>query len=377
MDLAQANKALDKAKLLLMSTPDSVFFTTLCFSLKHVFDEKIPTARCDGRTISYSPKFFMELNEDERVFLILHEVLHAAYLHMLRFKDLDKPEQRRWNIACDHVINLQLIDRGFKMPGKEKAGFADPQYKNMSSEEVYKLLEEPPSNQPYMYDLVVSGDPGSPEETQSLEAEMRDILVRASLQSKMAGDAPGTIPGEIEIFLQKLNNPKLPWQNILRKYFLAKSKTLHSWTKPNRRFFPQHHLPTMYGESLAHITVAVDTSGSVSDEDFMQFISETHFILKSMKPEKITFIQFDTQIQAVNEVKSIKELEKLRFTGRGGTSVKQITEWAENNRPTLMLVFTDGHFHHPGIETKTDTIWLIHNNPRFKQPYGRTIHYEL
>jgi predicted metal-dependent peptidase len=374
MDLTQETKALDKAKLQLMRTPDSVFFTTLAFSLKHSFDSSIPTACCDGKQVLYNPKFFMELNEEERIFVILHEVLHAAYLHGLRFKVLPKGNHTTWNTAADHVINLQLKERGFSMPDWV---LKDPIYTGMSTEEVYKKLLENPQQQPplIMQDLVEPPADGDSDTT--IAEGMRDILVRAAMQSKMSGDKPGTIPGEIEIFLEKLLNPKLPWHQILRKYLQAKAKTNYSWMKPNRRFFPQHHLPSVYGESLVNIAIAVDASGSVSDADFLQFISDTHFILKSMQPEKITFIQFDTKINSIDEVKSVKELEKLKFKGRGGTCVRDLVNWAEENKPQLLLVFTDGHFRNTGAMTKTDTVWVIHNNKQFTAPFGKTIHYEI
>jgi predicted metal-dependent peptidase len=133
----------------------------------------------------------------------------------------------------------------------------------------------------------------------------------------------------------------------------------------------------VYGECLTNIVIAVDTSGSVSDADFLQFISDTHFILKTMKPEKITFIQFDTKISSIDEVKSVKELEKLKFKGRGGTCVRALVNWAEENKPQLLLVFTDGYFRNTGAMTKTDTVWVIHNNKQFKAPFGKTIHYEI
>ena len=65
-------QALNKAKIRLMSTPDSAFFTTVCFSLKHIWDESIPTAATNGKEIRFNPDFFMSLNTDEQVFLLLH-----------------------------------------------------------------------------------------------------------------------------------------------------------------------------------------------------------------------------------------------------------------------------------------------------------------
>ena len=365
MAITKHEDALSKAKILLMTKQNSVFFTTLCFSLRHEFVDDIPTACTDGKTVSYSPEFFMQLNAEERVFLVLHETLHCAYLHMLRLGDMNP---RKWNIAADHVINLQLIERGYKMP---QGGLADPKYKGMSTEEVYALLPDNPSA-PCDMDLKPSTEPA-----EQVKGDIQDALVRAALQSKMSDDKPGTIPGEIEIFLDRLLNPKLPAKRILQKYLNAYTKNDYSFKKPNRRFLPKHYLPSLHSESLGDIAIAVDTSGSVTDGEFNRFISETAGILRMMKPTKISFIQFDTSIKAVNEVCSVRDLMNVEFTGRGGTVVTEVIDWVNNNKPQVTLIFTDGHFRFRGENTRNDVIWLIHGNPGFTSGFGKVIHYDI
>lgn len=364
--------ALNKAKIALMSRADSAFFTTLAFSLRHIFSEQVKTAATNGTQVLYNPEFFMSLSHDERIFLMLHEAMHCAYLHMERGKSYN---QRKFNIAADHVINLQLKERGFKMPSM---GLADDQYKGMSTEEVYKLLPEGEGNPDagdipgFGADLQPSDIPGS-----QLESDIQDILVRASLQSKMSNDTPGTIPGEIQIFLDRLLDPKLPWNRILQKYLHSYNKNDYSFRKPNKRFFPRHYLPRLHSESLMNIAVAVDTSGSVSDAEFNRFVSETHSILRMMKPEKITIIQFDTELKSVNDVRNVNDLMKVQFTGRGGTEVGPVINWINENKPQLTLIFTDGYFHFREETTARDIVWLIHDNDDFTAPYGKVIKYEV
>ena len=368
-----AKRALDKAKIRLMQKPDSAFFTTVCFSLKHIWDDTISTACTDGTEIRYNPEFFMSLSTEEQVFLLLHESMHVAYLHMER---LQERQHRKWNIAADHVINLQLIERGFQMP---KMGLADPKYKGLSTEEVYKLLDDQEAeNTPVMEDLASPGNGNSSQEEQ-VRREVEDILVRAAIQSKMANDKPGTIPADIDIFINGLLNPKLPWHQILRKFFNSLKKNDYSWRKPNRRFFPEYYLPGLWSESLSTLAIAVDASGSVSDSDFQQFVSETHAILKNQKPDQISLVQFDAGIRAVDEVRSTQDLMNVNFTGRGGTLINPVMEWAEEHKPQALLVFTDGYFRIGSYTTdpKLPVIWLIHNNPGFTAPFGKVIHYEL
>ena len=369
-------QALSKAKIALMSRSDSAFFTTLCFSLIHEFSDKIPTAATNGKRIRYNPEFFMSLSHEERVFLMLHEAMHCAYLHMER---LDGRCPDRFNVAADHVINLQLIERGFKMP---ECGLADDDFKGLSTEEVYNLLPDNPGggngNVPgFGSDLEAPGD-GSPQAQEQLRQDVQDILCRAALQSKMSNDAPGTIPGEIQLFLDKLLNPKLPWQRILQKYLNAFSKSDYSFRKPNKRFFPQFHMPSMFGESLIDLAAFADISGSVTDHEFHVQLSECASVMRMMKPKRIMFGQFDTEIKQVDRIESLADFRHIEFHGRGGTMIEPVFEWANTHKPQLLLVFTDGHFHWPAeLTTKVPVIWLIYNNPNFTAPYGKVIHYEI
>lgn len=361
--------ALSRAKIQLMSRPDSAFFTTVCFSLMHIWDDLISTAYTDGKVIGLNTKFFMSLPVGQQIFLLLHETLHVALLHII-------PLPPGWcsnraNIAMDHVINLMLIEAGFEMIPE---GYADPQYKGMSWMEVYKLLPED-SPPPKMKDVRPSS--GDPAEQAKLTQEIQDILIRAATQSKLNGDKPGSIPGELQVYLNGLLNPKLPWHRILQKYLQKFSKSDYSWKKLNRRFFPRHYLPGMYGQCLIDLAIGVDISGSVSNADFHVFVTETASILRMMKPAKITFIQFDTKIVSVDEISNIKDLMGVKFSGRGGTAIGPVIDWANKNKPQLLMVFSDGEFHFHDHRTKVDTLWLIHNRPKFKAPFGKVIHYSI
>lgn len=368
----QYTMALNKTKIRLLSKPDSVFFSSLAFSLKHRFDESVSTAGTDGEYIYYNPDFFMALSEDERVFLLLHETMHCAYMHMFRAKQLGL-DKNKANIAADHVINLQLIERGFKMP---QGGLANIRYRGMSMEEIYKLLPESPPPPP-MEDLLEPGTGDSKTNPATIENAIQNALIRASIESKLAGESPGSIPAEIQIFLNGLLNPKLPWKVILQRFMQEISRKDYSWKKPNRRFFPEYHLPSLYSTSSIKVAVAVDTSGSVSTEEFKQFISDIHSILKTVEPEYIDFIQFDTDIKSVDRIKTVNDFRKVTFHGRGGTDVTPVMEWATQNKPKVLLVFSDGYFNLPSNYPNCHLIWVIHNNESWTCPSGKTIHYTL
>lgn len=370
MDMKVAQKALDRAKIKLMSSPDTTFFTTVCFSLKHTWTTEMPTAGTNGLELLINPDFFMSLNEDTRVSLLLHEVGHVIFLHCTTRKGNRNPQ--KWNVAGDYVINLMLRNRGFTIPD---TWLIDNIYADKSTEEVYDLLPEDAAAKLSMPDIMPGDE--SPEKAKEQEQAITDILIRAATQSKLAGDKPGSVPGEVEIYLDRMLNPKLPWQTILSRFLNDHVKDDYSWQKPNKRYFPDMYLPSLYSEGLEHIAFAVDTSGSVSTADFSSFISEIRGVMKHFNPEKITLIQFDTRIKSTHTIHSMEELMKVKFCGRGGTDITEVMEWAEKEMPQALLVFTDGEFHQTSHKIKSPLIWLIHNNKRFAGKQGKTIHYTL
>ena len=377
------NLALEKAKIQLMMMPNTVFITTILFSLVQEWKDDIETAQTNGTFLYINPKWFLSLDEKERVGLLAHEVNHVAFSHMTRRGPRDPGI---WNGAGDQVINLELTGAGYTIP---KGGLCDRQYQNMNTELVYdKLFEEAEQNPGGMFGANGSGVPGGqdisyPEDSKTLEATKKaiaDTVLRAVVQSQAANEDPGTIAGEINIQLQSVINPKLPWNVILQNHMQSILKDDFSWRRPNKRFMPDYYLPTAFSEAICNIAVAVDSSGSVMPDEFSFFIVEIATIQELMKPELITLIDFDTKIRSIQEITEGTDcFRDLKFTGGGGTDVLDMLKWAKKNKPDVLLVFTDGEFHMPNKKhyPSCPTIWLIHDDPRWKSDFGEVVHYDI
>lgn len=364
--------ALAKAKIALMQRPESTFFTTLCFGLKTAWDSKIPFAATDYKTIFFNPQKFLSLTPGQRVFLLLHETLHVAFLHWQR---QGSKQHGKWNAACDFHINLLLTDHGFE---RIPEGLYDDKYRDpstnqpMSSEQIYALLPEDQSSDK---DLMA---PPDDQNLQELEQDVQDLIMRAVTQAKMAGDKPGSIPSDIQVYVDSLVKPKLPYHTILRRYLQSYAKNDYSMRRPNRRFFPKHHLPSLWSESLMAIDFGMDISVSVQDHQFQQFVGDIAGVMKMMQPPSMRLVRFNTRIAGVDTIRSIQELKQVEFRGRGGTAIGPLLEWANENKSKVLLIYTDGEFDWPKITCRhTDIIWLIHGNPSFTAPFGRVIHYEI
>jgi predicted metal-dependent peptidase len=285
-----------------------------------------------------------------------------------------------FNMAGDYVINNELLANGFQLPD---GCLSDDKYKGMNTELVYAQLIKDAEKQPSQGipgvgpDIVYTTDAA---QKSAVEQEIADIVLRAATQAKALNSGFGSIPGEIMVQLDSIINPKLPWNVIFQNYMNQYAKDDFSWQKPNRRYFPEYYLPSAHSERMCSIAEAVDCSGSVSDQEFGYFINETKAIQESLKPEKITIIDFDTKINKIQDITQDTDiLRDLKFHGRGGTDIHPVFKWAKKEKPEVLIIFTDGGFRMPD-EThfpECNIIWLIHNYPDFTAPKGEVIHYEL
>jgi len=367
--LAAAQKALDKAKIQLMARKNCTFITTVCFSLIHRFNDKIPMAQTDGKYIEYNPGWFLSLTPAQQLGLMLHETWHPAFDHLNEMFHRPDLNPKKLNQAQDFVINNMLDHSGFELP---PGGCLDHQYDGLSSMQVYQLIPDPPPD--FNQDVVPSGSPGA---AQDLKDKMDDILVKASVAAGMAGDDPGSIPGELQVYIDSLVNPKLPWDRILKKYFNSMLKSDYSFRKPNRRYLPDHILPSAYSEALGDVAFAFDMSGSVSDKETKQFVGDSYSVLKTVKPKSLKLVQFDTRVFQTDTIRTAQELMRINFRGRGGTAIDPVMKWGQENKPDVLVVFTDGYFRPASFDPGVPVVWVIHDNPKWEAPFGKVIHYDI
>lgn len=387
-------QALSKAKIGMMQIRNTVFFSTLCLSLDTIITTDIPTAATNGYQLLINPDFFLGLNQDERIFVLAHETLHVAYLHALRGNTCDP---RLYNIAADYVINLELKAHGFRLITN---CLYDPQYKDMSTEEVYKLLKDNAATDPLpMPDLISStgsGETGQghnfasgqstrniPELSEAaksaiakIEQEVLAKVSRAAMTAELSEQA-GSIPASIQRHLKDITKPKVNWKVVLQRFFTDLNACDYSWSKPNRKYLPSY-LPKLVTKQLGRIDFAIDTSGSINAKQFNQFVSEVHAVLRMLQPSEIGVYQFDSKLQGSHVVKNIRDIIKLPFSGGGGTNPQPaIDEFQEHSAKALMIL-TDGHFYHHLVkDPKRPVVWIVYDNPNFRPPFGKAIHFSL
>jgi predicted metal-dependent peptidase len=368
-DFKEVNKRISKSKFGIIRD-GGTFLAFIMLNLKHELSFEIDTAATDGTKILYNPNFLATISDQELTGLIAHELWHVAFEHMLRKGNRD---HRVWNMAGDYVINNFITSKGFVIP---KGGLLDKKYSGKSTEEVYNELIEDNSlpDNPLANDLIIKEGSSDSKSNTEVSNKVKDILVKARNAAIMAKEH-GSIPGEINRSIEDLINPKLDWKELLNRFINSYAKSDFSWKKPNRRFMPDYYMPSIYSESISSITIAIDTSGSINDEQIKDFLSELMSIIGTFTVEKIIVIDCDASIQDIHEITSVDDVLDITFKGGGGTNFNPVFKYCEENEPNILIYFTDLYAPSIKVDPQYPVIWVCHSDHK-PHPIGETYYYE-
>lgn len=346
---------------------DNPFFGTLCLRLKVVEWEQ-ETGATDGVHLFYNPKWFDKLTDMERIGFLAHEVLHVVFLHITRRNERDAT---KWNVACDYAINNYLVAEGFILP---KGGLVDPQYNDMTAEAIYSELPEQDSKllDPGKCGGVMDhpGTDGTSGKTSAIEAG----LTVAIHQAAEAAKAQGKLSGTMESVISDITDPKVDWRAVLARFLRANNKSDFTWVRPNRRFIARGmYLPSLHNPCLEEIVVAVDTSGSITDDELKQFTTETSYILHELSPDRVQFIQCDYDVQSCIEYTRESLPLKVTYEGRGGTRFSPVIDYVNENHPNAaaLVYLTDLEADDFGDKPHYPVLWVTTNATN--APYGEVI----
>lgn len=384
------------AKDLMLKEPYYGFFLIM---LNKLWGNKVPTAGVSKNGINYqlmiNEEFWGSLSEPHRLGLLKHELLHIAFGHLTTvFKFSDR---KLANIAMDMEIN-QYIDDAYLPDGginiddyeelnlDRKAG-ARYYYDKLkqAKEEKDKNGTSSSDNFDKLCDQMDGEGEGLPDHSTWDEfenlSEAEQKLIERQLQ-KVLGDAKeqtikkrGTVPGEIEgvIVVEEIVAAKFDWRGYIRRFTGISSKvfTKKIRRKENRRFSDN---PGLKIKMRQHMLLGIDTSGSVSDHELMEFMNEIHHIYKA--GVDITIIQCDTQIRSIAEYKGKNEIE---VKGRGGTLFDPVLNYYnENNKKyTSLVYFTDGECD-ASVKPRGNVLWVLSERSEMNEALpGKVIKLEL
>lgn len=356
------------------------------------------TTATDAKAFYFNPGFIDNLNLAQTQFVLAHEAMHCAMGHDHRRNGRIK---RRWDVACEHAVNLVLIEDGMKPP--LHGILADQNYLTLSAEEIYPMIPDDTPEESFDEHLFDSdNDTGSsPDENQrqdnpeagesggqgregQSEAEERegsggqasqkpDPLSQAEREelseqwknrlaaAAQAARQAGKLSQSMMRWVDDLLAPSLPWRALLARFFAVNQRDDYSWRRPSRRE-GDALLPRLSSEGL-DVVAAIDTSGSISDEELRAFVGELD-ALKGQVRAKVTLLACDNHV-AENAPWEFEPWDTMQLPpgleGGGGTDFRPVFDWleTENRSPNLLVYFTDAEGDFPKQPPGYPVVWLV------------------
>jgi predicted metal-dependent peptidase len=209
-------------------------------------------------------------------------------------------------------------------------------------------------------------------EQKLIEKQLNKILNDAKeMTEKKRGNIPGEIEGLLE--MEEIKPAKFDWKGYIRRFTGVSSKvyTKKIRRKENRKF-PES--PGLKLKMKQHMLLGVDTSGSVSDSELQEFMSEINHIYKA--GVDVTIIQCDTSIKSIEPYKGKPEITIL---GRGGTEFDPVLNYYNDNNKkyTSLVYFTDGECY-TNVKPKGHVLWVLSERSEMNDSLpGKVIKLEL
>lgn len=339
----------------------ATFFSLLSLRLELAEDASIPWMATDGKWLLYGPRVG-EFTHPELVGVVAHEVLHCGLKHFARRNGRNP---RRWNRAGDLAINWILREAGFRLP----AGALIPgegQYAHLpvglSAEQYYDLLgDEEGDDESRTFGEVIDGDGDSSTDW--------DIAVA------QAAAAAGTLPGALGRAVSRAIEPQIRWQDALRDWVDRYSnRDDYSWSHPSRRSTTQYILPGLRSEGLGRILIMIDTSGSISDQEYAIFAAETEAVL-GLAPCEVEVCFCDCAIHDTRHwTPSDGPLDFSTTGGGGGTSHVPAFEWAAQFSDAVgIIAFTDLQTVFPKSPPDIPVLWVTPRTDTVTAPFGTVL----
>lgn len=360
---------------------DHPFFATLLLTMPMIESEEIPTMATDGETILYNPKWSDSLSLNEIIFVLAHETMHCVFDHMGRRAHRTP---NRWNQAADYIINEILISDGVgSMP---KNGLYDPKLTKKggnTAEGVYKLIPEENEGKSagqqggaldHVHD---TGTNNGTEPTDQAKMKEKGAALKVRvLTAKNVAKMQGKLSAGLERLVDDLVQPKVDWRHVLRKFVSERAKVDFSFARPKRRFlYDELYLPSLTGERMGKLVVAVDCSGSVTPQLLVEFASEINAIKEDLKPSGLDVVYFDSKVCRVDTFTQDEDLV-IKPAGGGGTAFSPVIEHVNkmSDQPSCVVFLTDLYCDDWGLPPAYPVLWcVIAGNPHQKVPYGEIL----
>lgn len=358
-DIQTAENLVTQTRLSLIRDPKvSWLMSLLLGSVTKVADvtdcgQLNPTLCVTSKMFYINPDYFKGLLPRERCAALLHEALHLALKHVVRYVDF--PDHERFNYACDYIVNPMVISLGYPI---HPSWLYEEKYLGLTLKQIYDDLEG-----------LFKDDSTKPQnglgfcmfEPTPLD-DVSDIIGRVHTAMEILKGNP-TAMGAVNNILahvQQAANPPLPFKTALADYLNTISTDERSWRYPNRRMFASGILSKGYGiGSIRSAVVIFDGSASMDDELRALAIEQIEYMRDTLKIQELTVIVFSDEVNQVITIYEGTPVTNEDLYGGGGTNMSapflKIQELQLT--PEVVMVFTDMEWYLPP-KPNYDVLWV-------------------
>lgn len=356
-----------------------------------------PTAMTDGVNKMYDEAFVSSLDDAELRAVVMHENLHVMFKHAGRlggimWEKLAKENKRKWNKACDYVVNgfihgLDPTGTFLKPCHKPPALWLhNAKFDNMDVGEVFRLLPDEDGGEGDGAGGMGGLDGHEFADFQDLPKEMQEQISKEIDQAIRQGTIlAGKVAGGHDRSFDKLLEPKVDWRKVLREFIVTycDGRDESTWRRPNRRSLQYDlYLPSMQGVTTGDIVIGIDTSGSIGGEMLNKFMSEVNAICTAVAPDKLHLMYWDCAVAAHETYRKDQMgsvVAQTKPAGGGGTSPSCVTTYMRDNdiKPKCAIVLTDGYTGGDwGGTWPCPVLWVIIGDKNAHPSVGVVVHAE-
>ncbi|MGO8745251.1 MAG: VWA-like domain-containing protein [Thermoguttaceae bacterium] len=363
----------------------------------------------DDLLLLYSPAFVLGRPLDQLVGVLLHEIHHVIFGHLL-MDPADYPDEWARTVAEEVTVNefvTEPLPKGViklkqfpKLPAREST---DRRYQRLK-----RIGKRLPLSSPA---ALLSGQLGNAgangngagqnkdargnvlddhsvwqtarEGGQRAEDAIRAAVQGAAIDVGAAGipdylrealqaASIGRVAGDGQFELIGQGQGKLDWRVLLRRYAGSELVAQPDFLRPSRRF------PSLVGiipgrrrrGGRPTVMAVIDTSASITP-DLLEMINGE--LIRLAHEHRVTVVECDAEIQRVYPFKAIRNVQ-----GRGGTDLRPplAPAFLRKHHPNLVIYFTDGFGDAPKAPPPVPVIWCLTPEGQRPAKWGRVVQME-
>ena len=338
--------------------------------------------RSGKKRIEFAPEILDKLTDEKLSFYLNLEVTRILLGHPYQRKPYNaKPAVL--SMASDAVI-WQLNTRNRKTDENEFSDLPGVQYlkqmagphvtfPDMNFEQWYKYILDIVIKSKNAQSAGITSNEGFEDSSENAELweENEEALndIKSDIEDAIIKEGYGKDGGEVERAVTQGVDFSFDYRRALSKFrqnVVSPNRKL-TRMRPSRRYGFKA-MGSRY-ERKANILIAVDVSGSITDESFEHFIHaiKNFFFLGII--ENIDLIFFDVNLKLTKPVSYKKKIDLKEVKGMGGTNFQVPADYYAEHKSEYsgMIIFTDGDGEPPQIDGSASVLWILDSRINFEK----------